>query len=168
LIKKENSRILFWNQITSPIGNVFFVWSDKGVLTVSFIENNYSEKLSDFIKYNFRIIRSTSLLENQLKEYFEGGRQKFDIKLSSNGTPYQQKVWRELMKVPYGKTVSYGELAKSIGNPEGARSVGMAVHLNPISIIIPCHRVIRSSGEIGGYAGGVYRKKWLLEHERSY
>jgi O-6-methylguanine DNA methyltransferase len=167
LIKKENSKTLFWNQVTSPIGNVFFVWSREGVLLVDFIEKNYSEKLSDFIKYNFRIIRSTSALTNQLEEYFEGVRKEFNLKLLLNGTPYQQRVWRELMKVPYGETVSYGKLAKRIGNPKGARSIGMTVHLNSIGIIIPCHRVIRSSGEIGGYASGVHRKKWLLEHERS-
>jgi methylated-DNA-[protein]-cysteine S-methyltransferase len=168
LIRKENSKILFWDQITSPIGDVFFVWGEEGVLILSFIEKNYSEKLSNFIKHNFRIIRSTSKLETQLKEYFEGVRKEFNIKLLASGTPYQKRVWRELLKVPYGETVSYGELAKRIGNPKGARSIGMAVHLNPIGIIIPCHRVIMSNGEIGGFAGPVFRKKWLLEHERSF
>ncbi len=168
MVKKENSETLFWNQITSPIGDVFFVWNKEGVLTVSFIENNYSEKISDFIKHNFRIIRSTSPLGNQLKEYFGGVRKEFNLKLLMNGTPYQQRVWRELLKVPYGETVSYGELAKRVGNPLGARSVGMAVHFNPIGIIVPCHRVIMSNGEIGGFAGPVFRKKWLLEHERAF
>lgn len=165
MIKRENSKILFWNQIDSPIGDVFFVWKKEGVLLVSFIEKNYAEKLSCFIKSDFRIIRSSSPLDLQLREYFEGVRKEFDLKLVMNGTSYQQKVWKELLKVPYGETVSYGELAKRIGNPKGARSVGMAVHFNPIGIIIPCHRVIRSSGEIGGYASGVAKKKWLLEHE---
>jgi O-6-methylguanine DNA methyltransferase len=165
LIRKENSKILFWNQLTSPIGDVFFVWKKEGVLMISFIERNYSEKLSDFIKDNFEIIRTTSKLGTQLKEYFNGTRRKFDIDLVMNGTPYQKRVWKELLKVPYGKTLSYGRLAKRVGNPKGARSIGMAVSRNPIGIIIPCHRVIRSSGEIGGYASGTFRKKWLLEHE---
>jgi len=126
---------------------------------VSFVEKDYGEKLSGFIENDFRIIRSSSPLEKQLKEYFGDVRKEFNLKLIMDGTPYQQRVWKELLKVPYGKTISYGELA---------RSVGMAVHLNRVGIIIPCHRVIRSSGEIGGYASGVDRKKWLLEHERSY
>jgi len=166
-VKRENSKTLFWNQIKSPIGNVFFVWKREGVLLVSFVEGNYAELLSSFIKYDFRIIRSTSPLEIQLKEYFEGVRKSFDLNLVVKGTAYQEKVWKELLKVPYGKTISYEELARRVGNPRGARSIGMALHLNPIGIVIPCHRVIMSSGEIGGYASGVHRKKWLLEHEQS-
>jgi methylated-DNA-[protein]-cysteine S-methyltransferase len=166
--QRDSSKTLFWNQIKSPLGDVFFVWKEEGVLTVSFIKGNYSDKLSDFIKHNFRIIRSHSVLEMQLKEYFNGVRKEFNLKLLMNGTAYQKRVWRELLKVTYGETVSYGELAKRIGNPKGARSVGMAVHFNPIGIIIPCHRVIMSNGEIGGYASGADRKKWLLLHEKSY
>lgn len=135
---------------------------------VSFVEGNYSELLSSFVKYDFRIVRSSSPLEKQLREYFNGSRRKFELNLVLNGTTYQQKVWKELLKVPYGKTISYGELARRVGNPRGARSVGMSVHLNPVGIIVPCHRVIMSNGRIGGYASGVYRKKWLLEHEGSY
>lgn len=166
--KRKSSKILFWNQIKSPVGEVFFMWKKEGVLMVSFVEKDYGEKLSGFIENDFRIIRSSSPLEKQLKEYFGDVRKEFNLKLIMDGTPYQQRVWKELLKVPYGKTISYGELAKRVGNPKGARSVGMAVHLNRVGIIIPCHRVIRSSGEIGGYASGVDRKKWLLEHERSY
>lgn len=165
MVKRENSKTLFWNQIKTPIGNVFFVWRKEGVLMVSFVEDNYTELLSSFVKYDFRIIRSTSQLEIQLKEYFEGTRRKFNLSLVVNGTAYQQKVWKELLKVSYGETISYGELARRVGNPRGARSIGMAVHLNRIGIIVPCHRVIRSSGVIGGYASGVSKKKWLLEHE---
>ena len=168
MVQRESSKTLFWNQIKSPVGDVFFVWKKEGVLLVSFVEEDYSEKLFYFIKHSFRIVRSFSTLENQLKEYFEGVRKEFNLKLLMNGTSYQQTVWRELLKVPYGETISYGELAKRIGNPKGARSIGMAVHFNPIGIIIPCHRVIRSSGEIGGYASGIYRKKWLLEHEGAF
>jgi methylated-DNA-[protein]-cysteine S-methyltransferase len=167
LAKKENKNILFWNQITSPVGDVFFVWSKEGVLRVSFLEGDYGEKISDFIKSDVTLIRSDSPVEKQLKEYFKGERKKFDCKLSTKGTPYQKRVWKELLKVSYGETVSYGELARRVNNPKGARSVGMAVHFNPIGIIIPCHRVIMSNGEIGGYASGVEKKKWLLLHEKS-
>ena len=165
MTRKESKNTLFWNQIASPVGDVFFIWRKEGILTLSFIEGDYGEKISDFIKSDFTFIRSSSPVEKQLKEYFRGERKKFDIDLVIRGTSYQQKVWEELMKVPYGETVSYGELARRIGNPKGARSVGMAVHFNPIGIIIPCHRVIMSNGDIGGYASGVDRKKWLLEHE---
>jgi O-6-methylguanine DNA methyltransferase len=165
LVRKRSNGTLFWNQIKTPVGDLFFVWKEEGVLLVSFIEGDYAEKLSGFIKSDFRIIRASSPLETQLHEYFEGSRRKFDLNLVINGTRYQQKVWKELVKVPYGKTISYGELARRVGNLRGARSVGMAVHFNPIGIIIPCHRVIMSSGELGGYASGVAKKKWLLEHE---
>ena len=165
MARKENSRTLFWNQIKSPVGDVFFVWKKEGILVLSFIEGDYSEKLSDFIKYDFTLIRSSSQVEIQLKEYFEGVRKNFDLKLIMNGSPYQKRVWSELLKVPYGKTVSYGELAKRIANPKGARSVGMAVHFNPIGIIIPCHRAIRKDRKLGGYQGGFNMKRMLLEME---
>jgi len=167
-VKRKVNSTLFWNQIESPVGNVFFVWKEEGVLSLSFIEGNYSEMLSAFIEDDVCMKRSNSTVKEQLIEYFEGVRKNFDLKLIMNGTDYQRKVWKELLRVPYGKTISYGELAGRVANPRGARSVGMAVHFNPIGIIIPCHRVIMGNGEIGGYASGIFRKKWLLEHERSF
>jgi methylated-DNA-[protein]-cysteine S-methyltransferase len=164
--KDKNNSTLFWNKFKSPIGDVFVAWKKEGVFQVGFVEKNYAEKFSPFIEDDFEIVRSDSPILLQLKEYFDGTRREFDCNLLINGTPYQRKVWRELLKVSYGETISYGELAKRVGNSRGARSVGMAVHFNPVGIIIPCHRVIMSSGEIGGYASGVFRKKWLLEHER--
>jgi methylated-DNA-[protein]-cysteine S-methyltransferase len=167
LTRKESKNTLFWNQIASPAGDVIFVWRKEGIITLSFIEGDYGEKISDFIKSDVTLIRSDSPVEKQLKEYFKGDRKEFDCKISAKGTSYQEKVWNELLKVPYGETISYGELARRVGNPKGARSIGMAVHFNPIGIIIPCHRVIMSNGDIGGYASGVHRKKWLLKHEKS-
>jgi methylated-DNA-[protein]-cysteine S-methyltransferase len=163
--KDKNNSTLFWNKFKSPIGDVFVAWKKEGVFQVSFIEKNYSEKLSPFIEDDFKIVRSDSSILLQLKKYFEGMRREFDCNLLMNGTVYQKKVWKYFLEIPYGTTLSYGEVAKRIGNPGGARSIGMAAHLNPIGIIIPCHRIIRSSGDIGGYASGVNRKKWLLEHE---
>ena len=104
---------------------------------------------------------------NQLVEYFAGRRHTFDLPLAPRGTGFQQRVWRALTAIPYGETRSYGELAHSIGRPSASRAVGAANGKNPISIIIPCHRVIAASGELTGYAGGLAAKKWLLEHERS-
>lgn len=101
----------------------------------------------------------------QLQEYFEGKRKKFNLKLSPEGTEFQKKVWNELLNIPFGKTVSYQQMANTLGHPKVIRAAASANGKNPIAIIIPCHRVIGSDGSLTGYAGGLHRKKWLLEHE---
>lgn len=101
----------------------------------------------------------------QLAEYFAGERTSFDLALQPVGTPFQQQVWRQLLKVGYGQTTTYGQIADDIGSPRAVRAVGMANGRNPISIIVPCHRVIASDGKLTGYAGGLPAKRWLLEHE---
>ncbi|MBW7982115.1 methylated-DNA-[protein]-cysteine S-methyltransferase [Enterobacillus tribolii] len=104
--------------------------------------------------------------EQQLREYFDGGRSDFDLPLAVRGTPFQQSVWRALLTIPAGETCSYMALAVGLGNPRGVRAVAQAIGRNPWSVVVPCHRVIGSSGSLTGYAGGVNRKAWLLEHER--
>ena len=101
----------------------------------------------------------------QLQAYFAGELENFDLPLGPQGTPFQQKVWNELCRIPYGQTISYGELAKRIGNPNASRAVGLANGSNPIPILIPCHRVIGSSGKLVGYGGGLELKRRLLELE---
>jgi methylated-DNA-[protein]-cysteine S-methyltransferase len=101
----------------------------------------------------------------QLKEYFAGTRREFDLPLNMAGTEFQQRVWRELSKIPFGETRSYGQLAKRLGNPNGSRAVGLANGRNPIAIIVPCHRVIGADGSLTGFGGGLDRKEWLLTHE---
>jgi methylated-DNA-[protein]-cysteine S-methyltransferase len=101
----------------------------------------------------------------QIREYFEGNRSVFDLKLNPAGTEFQKKVWDELQHIPYGKTLSYLELSKKLGDPKAIRAVAAANGKNPLWIIIPCHRVIGTDGSLTGYAGGLWRKKWLLEHE---
>jgi len=103
----------------------------------------------------------------QLDEYFRGERQDFDLKLNISGTEFQKKVWEQLKKIPYGQTATYGEIAAAVGNPKACRAVGNANNKNKISIIIPCHRVIGGDGKLVGYGGGLWRKKWLLEHEKN-
>jgi len=103
----------------------------------------------------------------QLEEYFAGTRRDFDLPLHLQGTQFQQRVWRALTEIPYGATWSYGELAKRIGNPNASRAVGLANGRNPISILVPCHRVIGADGSLTGYGGGLQRKQWLLAHERA-
>lgn len=104
----------------------------------------------------------------QLSEYFAGDRLAFDLPLKLLGTPFQQTVWQQLAKIPFGETISYAELARRVGQPTASRAVGAANGRNPISIIIPCHRVIGASGKLTGYAGGVQKKNWLLEHEQQF
>ncbi|MFP5356404.1 MAG: methylated-DNA--[protein]-cysteine S-methyltransferase [Gemmatimonadota bacterium] len=101
----------------------------------------------------------------QLQEYFDGTRITFEIPLAPDGTEFQRKVWMALRDIPYAHTVSYGDVAREIGNPKGGRAVGLANGRNPISIIVPCHRVIGSNGALTGYGGGIERKQWLLAHE---
>tara|TARA_R110002167_G_scaffold263017_8_gene469706 strand:- start:801 stop:1274 length:474 start_codon:yes stop_codon:yes gene_type:complete len=101
----------------------------------------------------------------QLQEYFEGKRQVFDLELNPEGTDFQKRVWDALLKIPYGKTVSYLSLSKTLGDIKAIRAVAAANGKNPLWIVIPCHRVIGSDGSLTGYAGGLHRKKWLLDHE---
>ena len=102
----------------------------------------------------------------QLHAYFAGGLRRFELPLAPEGTPFQRRVWQELLNIPYGETISYGELARRIGKPTGSRAVGLANGANPISIVIPCHRVIGSDGKLTGYGGGLKTKEWLLALER--
>jgi O-6-methylguanine DNA methyltransferase len=101
----------------------------------------------------------------QLDQYFAGARRRFDLPLDLPGTPFQQRVWQALSEIPFGETLSYGQLAARIGKPGAARAVGLANNRNPISIIVPCHRVIGADGSLTGYGGGLDRKRWLLAHE---
>ena len=103
----------------------------------------------------------------QLREYFAGTRQQFDLPLDPVGTPFQQQVWEVLRSIPYGTTITYGEQARRLGSPTAVRAVGGANGRNPIGIIVPCHRVVGSDGSLTGFAGGVERKRWLLDFERA-
>jgi methylated-DNA-[protein]-cysteine S-methyltransferase len=103
--------------------------------------------------------------ENQLAGYFDGRLTEFDVPLELDGTPFQRRVWDELQRIPFGERTSYGELARRLGRPGSARAVGLANGRNPVSIIVPCHRVVGSDGTLTGYGGGLHRKAWLLDHE---
>ena len=104
----------------------------------------------------------------QLAEYFSGTRRDFDLPLAPSGTAFQQQVWTALRTVPYARTASYGDIARAIGNPRGVRAVGLANGRNPLSIVVPCHRVIGRDGSLTGYGGGLERKQWLLAHEAAH
>ena len=120
---------------------------------------------SQFAKSDHPLIHT---YEKQLEEYFNGQRMKFDLPIKQEGSPFQQKVWAALTGIPYGSTLSYFELSSRIGNIKAIRAVGTSNGKNSLSIIVPCHRVIGKNGELTGYAGDLWRKKWLLDHEGKY
>ncbi|MFV2171993.1 methylated-DNA--[protein]-cysteine S-methyltransferase [Actinomadura sp. LOL_016] len=110
--------------------------------------------------------RPFAQVEEQLAAYFAGDLTEFDVPLALNGTPFQKRVWAALQDIPYGETITYGELAREIGSPTGSRAVGLANGKNPVSVIVPCHRVVGSNGDLTGYGGGIERKRHLLDFER--
>lgn len=146
--------------INSPLGFTKIVGDLAGITSVTVL--NSEEKITDIIPVELEdcII--------QLNEYFEGKRKNFNLKLNPQGTDFQKKVWQLLEKIPFGKTLSYLDLSKHLGDIKAIRAVANANGKNPIWIILPCHRVIGSDGSLIGYAGGLHRKQWLLEHESPY
>lgn len=148
---------MIYQYLNSPIGFIKITANDETINEVTFVENEEEDKPNAL----------TQEAVNQLMEYFEGKRKVFDLPLSPIGTPFQQAVWKALCSIPYGETRSYGEIAKMIGNPKASRAVGMANNRNPISIIIPCHRVIGASGKLVGYGGGIDKKIYLLNLEKA-
>jgi methylated-DNA-[protein]-cysteine S-methyltransferase len=146
---------------STPIG-LIEISEQNGFLTGL----NFREKAAESGKGKAASILSAC--ERQLGEYFSGARFDFDLPLTLDGTPFQSEVWTTLRSIPYGATMSYGELARRIGRPAAVRAVGAANGANPISIIIPCHRIIGKDGRLTGYGGGLWRKEWLLAHERKF
>lgn len=143
--------------VNTPLGIAKIEGDENGLISITVFDSE--EKVSDIIP---------ELLEDavyQLQEYFEGSRTEFSLALNPEGTNFQIKVWQALQKIPYGKTVSYLELSKTLGDVKAIRAVAAANGRNPLWIVVPCHRVIGSDGSLTGYAGGLHRKKWLLEHE---
>ena len=144
----------------SPVGIIEIKTNGRAITEVYILKNNPAEMQTS----------SDPLVEKackQFDEYFSGKRKTFELPLSpEGGTPFQQTVWKQLQEIPYGKTISYAQLAEAIGNPKACRAVGSANGKNPISIIIPCHRVIASDGSLGGYSSGLVAKKQLLDLEK--
>jgi methylated-DNA-[protein]-cysteine S-methyltransferase len=148
--------------LPSPIGDLLLVGDRThltGLYTVEHVR--MPTELGDRSDREFAEVRS------QLAEYFAGERADFELPLAPAGTPFQQRVWQQLREIPFGQLTTYGELAVEIGQPTAVRAVGMANGRNPISIIVPCHRVVGSTGSLTGYAGGLAAKRWLLDHERA-
>jgi methylated-DNA-[protein]-cysteine S-methyltransferase len=139
----------------TPLGNAILEGDENGLLKIAVSEEAPEE------------IEPHNLQEavDQLKEYFAGNRQKFELQINPQGTDFQKKVWQLLLEIPFGITCSYLDLAKKFGDPKAIRAIASANGKNPLWILVPCHRVIGSDGSLTGYAGGLWRKKWLLEHE---
>jgi methylated-DNA-[protein]-cysteine S-methyltransferase len=146
--------------INSPLGFTKIVGDSDGITQVTVL--NSEEKITDIIPVELEDCAT------QLKEYFDGSRKYFDLNLNPQGTEFQKKVWKLLQEIPPGKTISYLQLSKQLGDVKAIRAVANANGKNPIWIIIPCHRVIGSDGSLTGYAGGLHRKQWLINHESEY
>jgi methylated-DNA-[protein]-cysteine S-methyltransferase len=153
----------------SPVGELIIKVSDTYLHSVLFMKS-IKHPLPEKIELVFSD-QPHSIMEEckrQLDQYFTGERFQFDLPIQQEGTPFQQKVWSALLSIPYGRTISYLTLSKRIGNSKATRAVGTTNGSNNISIIVPCHRVIGSNGELTGYGGDIWRKKWLLDHESKY
>jgi methylated-DNA-[protein]-cysteine S-methyltransferase len=156
---------LVYKFIRLPVGRLKLVASDRGLVAILWGADEKAGRIS--LSHAEKQDRHPQLVatEKQLKEYFAGRRKRFSVKLDLRGTPFQKKVWHSLLKIPYGETRTYGEIARQLGRPNGARAVGAANGKNPISIIAPCHRLVGSTGKLHGFAGGLKTKADLLKHE---
>jgi len=158
---------LFFTHYQSPLGNYLAAYSKKGIVCLK-TENQATKflarleregiELKDHDKKNLRLVK-------QLDAYFSKKRRRFEIPLDLRGTPFQLRVWELLLTIPWGETRTYGQIAKALSRPKASRAVGRAVGANPVSIVVPCHRIIGSNGRLTGYGGGLERKTALLEHE---
>ena len=144
----------------SEIGPFEIVGNQKGILTITFNKEPLKTDRS------LPVCMKDCL--GQIDEYFKGRRKRFSVPLELKGTDFQKAVWQQLRKIPFGRTASYGDVARAVNRPKAFRAVGNANNKNPIPLIIPCHRVIGSDGKLVGFGGGIWRKEWLLDHEKSF
>lgn len=170
--KRQYTQALKASWIDTPLGSMLIVADDEALYLLEFVDRRGLEKEIQHLnkKAKLPIIpgkpNPARQIEEELKEYFAGRLQQFKTPLLLFGTPFQKKVWEELQKIPIGETRSYAEIAKAIGKPSAFRAVALANGANQLAIAIPCHRVINSNGQLGGYSGGIKKKEWLLKHER--
>ena len=142
--------------IKTPLGVAKIAGDDNGIAVISILEEGE-------VTTEVPVLLQEAI--SQLNDYFVGNRNDFDFKMNPSGTEFQQRVWQELLNIPFGKTMSYLDLSKKLGDVKAIRAVASANGKNPLWIVVPCHRVIGTDGSLTGYAGGLWRKKWLLEHE---
>jgi len=143
----------------SPIGLIEIKAENEAIVSLDFIEKKEDDE-------NICEVLKKCIIE--LDEYFKGKRKNFTVDINLKGTDFQLKAWKELLKIPFGETITYKEQARRIGNEKAVRAVGLANSKNKIAIIVPCHRVVGSDESLTGYAGGLWRKKWLIDHEKRF
>ena len=154
-MKLKTKDATYVDYFESPIGLLEVLADDGGVTALRFVEVQQACRKSDM----------TNIVLEQLAEYFDGTRMEFDLPLAAQGTAFQKRVWKALMDIPAGTTASYSDIARMVESPKAVRAVGAANGQNPIGIIVPCHRIIGSNGKLTGYAFGLDKKAWLLQHE---
>ena len=162
--RKECEMATCYEWMESPVGRLLLVADELGLRQLLFAEGRTPPRLEGSWSEGGACLREPI---RQMEAFFAGERRRFDLPLKPEGTGFQQRVWSALQEIPFGETVSYGELALRVGNPAASRAVGLANGSNPIAIIIPCHRVIGTNGKLTGYGGGLEKKRWLLDFERS-
>lgn len=155
------SPAMFRSTMPSPIGELMLLADETGLTGLHMEYRRHPPADRDWRTDESRFAEAKA----QLSAFFAGELRQFVLPLAAVGTPFQRRVWDALMQIPYGETISYGELARRLGDVKASRAVGLANGKNPISIIVPCHRVIGASGDLTGYGGGIERKRWLLDHE---
>jgi len=156
--------------VESPLGPVYAAESKSGLLCVCLGPGGY-EDLAAYVRKHYgdsRLIPDVIEATGQITEYLSGRRRGFDLPLDFKGTDFQVSVWQALQKIPYGRTWSYGQVARAVGRPKAARAVGRACGANPLPLVIPCHRVVGADGDLTGFGGGLEWKKWLLELEQPW
>lgn len=158
----KESTVSYWIS-TSPVGRLLLVGSSAGLQALQFQDGAHPLGIQPTWE---KTCEPFSAVLEQLQQYFDGSRKRFQIKLNLQGTSFQRQVWQALQRIPYGRTVSYGEIAMQVGFPKASRAVGAANGQNPVSIIVPCHRVIGKNGHLVGYGGGLPIKEALLDLER--
>lgn len=158
-----------YTKVESPVGNLWLIASKAGLHALvwdkDIKDNKYKTAMKALTESKSHPMISKVI--KQLQEYFSGKRKDFDIPLAPSGTDFQMKAWKQLSRIPYGTTINYAEQAKRLGDPNASRAVGTANGRNPISIIVPCHRVIAKNGSLSGFGGGISNKKFLLELEQN-
>lgn len=159
--KHQYSETVFCQNLDSPIGRLLIMANNEGLTEIRFANNKYADQTNK--NHPNHLVEKARV---QLQDYFDGKLTVFDLPLCPGGTTFQKTVWRQLQKIEYGATASYGEIAAAIAKPKASRAVGMANSKNPLPIVVPCHRIIGKDGSLTGFAGGLETKRWLLDHEQ--
>jgi methylated-DNA-[protein]-cysteine S-methyltransferase len=158
---------LYYSRMDSPVGPLFIGVSPTALVALEFDRGLPKKIAGQAIEWKESESRTRRVCQ-QLQEYFAGRRRSFDLELELRGTGFQKRCWKQLLRIPYGETRSYAEIARAVGTPNGFRAVGQANHYNPVAIIVPCHRVLAAGGHLGGYGGGLGVKAFLLRLEGAH